>query len=220
MLQYIPSIFSWKKFLFRDISFLALWDSSSTISPFTSLQRKAKLMNSHVGRNSRICINTELFNTTVGNFSIIARNCIVGLGAHPTNTLSPHSIFYKKNRWKWHNDWCHDTGFRESDKPIAIGNGVWIGMRCLILDGVTIGDGAIVAAGAVVTKDVPPFAVVGGIPAKVLKYRFSPDIIERLLEIKWWNLPDEEITRIKDLFHIPNPTMEDLDRFFPRNNCL
>jgi tetrahydrodipicolinate N-succinyltransferase len=93
-------------------------------------------------------------------------------------------------------------------------------MRCLILDGVTIGDGAIVAAGAVVTKDVPPFAVVGGIPAKVLKYRFSPDIIERLLEVKWWNLPDEEITRIKDLFHIPNPTMEDLDRFFPRNNCL
>jgi hypothetical protein len=58
---------------------------------------------------------------------------------------------------------------------------------------------------------------VGGVPATVLKYRFSPEIIERLLEIKWWNLPDEEITRIKDIFHIPNPTLEDLDRYFPRN---
>ena len=220
MLQYLSTIFSWKKFLYRDVSPLAFWDRASTITKFTSLQRKAKLMNSHVGRYSRICISTELFNTTVGNFSIIARNCIVGLGAHPTNTLSPHSIFYKKNRWKWHDDWCKDTGFRESDRPIIIGNGVWIGMRCLIMDGVTIGDGAIVAAGAVVTKDVPPFAVVGGVPARILKYRFSPEVIERLLEIQWWNLPDEEITRNKDLFHIQNPTLEDLDKFFPRENKL
>lgn len=218
MLQYIPSLFSYKKLFFKDISFFAYWDSTSTFTRYTSLQRKAKLLHSHIGRYSRICINTELLNSTVGNFSIIARNCIVGLGAHPTNTLSPHSIFYKKKRWKWHDEWCKDIGFRESDLPVTIGNGVWIGIRCLILDGVTIGDGAIVAAGAVVTKDVPPFAVVGGVPAKVLKYRFSPEIIERLLEIQWWNLPDEEITRIKDIFHKPNPTLEDLDNYFPRNN--
>ena len=84
------------------------------------------------------------------------------------------------------------------------------------MNGVTIGDGAIVAAGAIVTKDIPPYAIAGGIPAKVLKYRFSPEIIERLLEIKWWYLPDEEITRIKDLFHIPNPTTDDLNKFFPQ----
>jgi len=218
MLQYLPSLFSWKKFFFKDISLLAYWDNTSTFTRYTSLQRKAKLLHSHVGRHSRICINTELLFTSVGNFSIIARNCVVGLGAHPTNTISPHSIFYKKNRWKWHNDWYKDTGFRESEKPVTIGNGVWIGIQCLILDGVTIGDGAIVAAGSVVTKDVPPFAVVGGGPAKVLKYRFSEDVIKRLQEIKWWNLPDEEITRVKDLFHIPNPTLEDLDKYFPRNN--
>lgn len=218
MLQYIGSLFSLKKIFFKDISPLAYWDNTSTFTHYTSLQRKAKLLHSHVGRHSRICINTELLNTTVGNFSIIARNCVVGLGAHPTNTLSPHSIFYKKNRWKWHDEWYEDTGFRENDMPVTIGNGVWIGIRCLILDGVTIGDGAIVAAGAVVTKDVPPFAVVGGVPAKVLKYRFSPEMIERLLKIQWWNLPDEEITRVKDIFHKPNPTLEDLDKYFPRNN--
>ena len=66
---------------------------------------------------------------------------------------------------------------------------------------------------------LPPIieAIAGGIPAKVLKYRFSPEMIERLLEIKWWNLPDEEITRVKDIFHKPNPTLGDLDKFFPRN---
>ena len=86
----------------------------------------------------------------------------------------------------------------------------------MVMNGVTIGDGAIIAAGAVVTKDIPPYAIAGGIPAKVLKYRFPPEIIERLLEIKWWNLSDEEITRVKDLFHIPNPTLEDLGKYFPK----
>lgn len=61
----------------------------------------------------------------------------------------------------------------------------------------------------------PPFAIVGGCPAKVIKYRFTPDIIERLLKIKWWDLPDEKITKVKELFHIPNPTIDDINKYFP-----
>ena len=83
------------------------------------------------------------------------------------------------------------------------------------MDGVHIGDGAIVAAGSVVTKDVPPYAVVGGAPARLIKYRFPQEVIDRLEEVQWWNLPDEEITKRVDLFHIPNPTLEDINRFFP-----
>ena len=67
-----------------------------------------------------------------------------------------------------------------------IGNDVWIGLNATILDGVTIGDGAIVAAGAVVTKDVPPYAVVGGVPAKIIKYRFTESQIDFLLKFRWW----------------------------------
>lgn len=100
-------------------------------------------------------------------------------------------------------------------KPIHIGNDVWIGARSIIMDGVSIGDGAIVAAGSVVTKDVPPYAVVGGSPAKIIKYKFSQDIIDRLEEIQWWNLPDEEITKVVDLFHVENPSLEEINKYFP-----
>ena len=64
------------------------------------------------------------------------------------------------------------------------------------MEGLTIGDGAVIGAGAVVTKDVPPYAVVGGIPAKVIKYRFDEDVIKELLEIKWWDLPEDKIKQI------------------------
>ena len=84
------------------------------------------------------------------------------------------------------------------------------------MDGVTIGNGAIIAAGSVVTKDVPPFAVVGGAPAKIIKFRFSLEIIERLEEIQWWNLSDEEISKNIEIFHIPDLTLEEINRFFPK----
>ena len=84
-----------------------------------------------------------------------------------------------------------------------IGHDVWIGANALILPEVTIGDGAVIAAGAVVTRDVPPYAIVGGVPARVIRYRFSPEMIDAFLEIKWWDWPLEKIKENFDLFYHP-----------------
>lgn len=78
---------------------------------------------------------------------------------------------------------------------IVIGNDVWIGYEAVVMAGVTIGDGAIIGARAVVTKDVPPYTIVGGVPAREIRRRFSDDVIARLQELKWWDWPAEQIQR-------------------------
>lgn len=87
--------------------------------------------------------------------------------------------------------------------PITIGNDVWIGIRSIIQSGVTIGDGAVVAAGAVVTKDVPPYAIVGGCPAKFIRWRFDIETIRKLQEIRWWEWDERDIAEKRKLFALP-----------------
>lgn len=82
-------------------------------------------------------------------------------------------------------------------EPIEIGNDVWIGDNVTIKNGVKIGDGAVIGACALVTKDIPPYAIVGGVPAKIIKYRFEEKIINELLELKWWNFNDEILKTIQ-----------------------
>jgi len=91
-------------------------------------------------------------------------------------------------------------GWYDNSAPVAVGKGdivigndVWLGWQCLVLSGVKIGHGAVVGARAVVTKDVPPYAVVGGVPARVIKMRFPPPVIERLLRVCWWDWPQEKL---------------------------
>jgi hypothetical protein len=85
--------------------------------------------------------------------------------------------------------------FEEDARPVTIGNDVWVGDGATIMESCHVGDGAIVAASALVVKDVPAFAIVGGVPARIIRYRFSPEVIDALLEWKWWNLPIDRLRR-------------------------
>jgi acetyltransferase-like isoleucine patch superfamily enzyme len=151
-----------------------------------------------------------LNNVEVGNFCSIGPYVQIGLGPHPSKTfVSTYPAFYSD-----HTDGC-PLAFRENkifDDSIPktfLGNDVWIGANAIIPGGINIGTGAIVAAGAVVVKDVPPYAIVGGNPAKVIRYRFSEDEIQFLLKSEWWNWPIEKIRR-----HVND--FSDIERFVGR----
>lgn len=131
--------------------------------------------------------------TKIGRFCSVAPGVEIGPGNHPTTFLSTHPFQYGASGFDF---WPAFKGFNHGDlsipKEVAkaapiIGNDVWIGAQVFIPRGVTIGDGAVIAAGSVVTKDVQPYEIVGGAPAKHIRFRFEPEIIEALLELKWWD---------------------------------
>ena len=130
---------------------------------------------------------------------IIGKFCSIACGAkfiftsanHKLGSLStyPFPLFFEE----WDLDRANVTDSWDHKGDIVIGNDVWIGYEAVVMQGVTIGDGAIIGARAVVTKDIPPYTIVGGVPAKPIRKRFSDDIIARLLEIKWWDWSDDKI---------------------------
>lgn len=126
---------------------------------------------------------------------------------HAMSSLStyPFPIFFEE----WELDVKKITTAWDNKGGIVIGNDVWIGFEAVILSGVTIGDGAIIGTRAVVTKDVPPYTIVGGVPAKPIRKRFSDDVISQLLKIQWWNWPENRIK--KNIGAIQSGRMEDLD---------
>lgn len=158
--------------------------------------RKQKILgdNSYISASSTVADR----HSRIGKYCSIGKNVFIGTTTHPTDFLTTSPIPYtditsltqgvsvpKEKQIKF-----------EPKTPVFIGNDVWIGVNVVIMDGIKIGDGAIIGAGAVVTKDIPPYAIAVGVPAKVLKYRFSPEIIERLLKTSWWDRPHNVVKEL------------------------
>lgn len=143
----------------------------------------------------------------IGRFSSIGPNCFTAIGVHPYSypyvSTSPYFISsLKQNGHRLYSESIFQE-FRyaeESNHFVAIGNDVWIGASVTLVNGVCLGDGSVVLPGAVVTKDIPPYAIVGGVPASIIKYRYSEEDIKILLETKWWNKPIDWIKANKSLF--------------------
>jgi virginiamycin A acetyltransferase len=216
------------KNIIRDI----LSDSSNLISITNDLPKSTNIINSILNGNIKIgergyIYKCEMYgeitignNTSIngpntdiicmihpiriGNFCSIARN--VSIQEYNHNIKNTTSYFIK----------CHIFGEGltndiASNGAIEIGNDVWIGTQCVILSGAKIGNGAVIAANSVVLKEIPPYAIAAGSPAKVIKYRFTDDIIKKLQEIEWWNWPVDKIKNNYELFQ-GEITMEKLLR--------
>lgn len=171
--------------------------------PSVTFHYPVSIKNSQIGYRCIVYANSTIIMSILDDYSYIGGNSIIqyakigkfcsigpevriGLGKHPIHLKSTHPGFYVTDSSYYGITPEYHNPEPEYEK-ITIGNDVWIGCRAMILDGVTIGDGAIIAAGAVVTKDVPPYAIVGGVPARIIKYRFKPEKIRELLESEWWS---------------------------------
>jgi len=147
-----------------------------------------------IAEYSSIGRNTKITHTNMGKFCAISWDCTINAISHPIKNLSIHAFPYVPHA----GDFVKERVQKIS--VVEIGNDVWVGANSVITSGIKIGNGAVVAAGAVVVKDVPSYAVVAGVPAKIIKYRFSKDMILKLENLEWWNWDREWIKENVALF--------------------
>ena len=179
---------------------------------------KTVIRNSYLGKMTYVSNNCDIFGAEIGRFVSIGPNFKIIYGNHPTDKfVSTHPAFYVKQRpagrcYVNENKFAEIRYWDEQKGILAkIGNDVWIATDVRFLSGVSIGDGAVICAGAVVTKDVPPYAIVGGVPARIIKYRFPKETIEFLNSFHWWDKEEEWLVNHANEF-------EDINRFMEKQN--
>jgi acetyltransferase-like isoleucine patch superfamily enzyme len=176
-----------------------------------NIRYAATIKQTQIGYCTKFYDHAYVYNCTVGDFSYIGRHSVVsncsigkfcsigpefkcGIGRHPSQKFVSTSPVFYSNAGQLPLSFVTENYFDEYAR-VVIGNDVWIGSNVIVIDGVVIGDGAIIASGAVVTKDVEPYSIVGGIPAKHIRYRFTPEQISFLSDFKWW---DKDIQWLKN----------------------
>lgn len=184
----------WHKFKYKLIVGSGTYISKSKFEKNCSVGNDCKITNTVVGKYSYITEGARITHAKIGNFCSIGPNLRIGMASHPVNKfVSTSPLFYLKNT-------NLKTSFSKKNKIsthkfvdsknlffVEIGNDVWIGSNVTIMDGLKIGSGSVIGANSLVTKDVEPYAVVIGAPAKKVKFRFSQLQIKKLLSLKWWN---------------------------------
>lgn len=162
----------------------------SAFGRYNWLGNNCLVENSIMGDHSYVAGNSMIRNCRIGKYCAIARNVQISPGDHPTSGfVSIHPSTYCKPAFPA-KAFVSENHYKHKER-VEIGNDVWIGTNVVIVGGIRIGDGAIVAANSVVSKDIPPYTIVGGVPARYIRKRFAEEEIEFLKELKWWDKDDE-----------------------------
>ena len=211
-MNFIKNLYNFIKHLLRQTKMD--WSSNLQIERECYIDKGTRANGNHgffrvkIGFGSVIGKNASISYTTIGKFCSIGPNFLCGWGIHPTTGISTNAAFYSTAK---QNGFTYSTTEKiEERKPIQIGNDVFIGANVMVLDGVIIGDGAIIGAGATVSKDIPPYAIAVGCPIKVIKYRFTPEIIEELLSVQWWNKNEEILRKVEKYFWEVDTFLEEI----------
>jgi acetyltransferase-like isoleucine patch superfamily enzyme len=165
------------------------------------VNRFCKIQKSSIDKYSYIGPSSKIYQTDISKYCSISWDCDVGLENHQHALLSTSPLFTETTNGTG-SSWTSNQSSPPKNRT-RIGNDVWIGARTLIIGGIEVGDGAVIGAGSIVTRSIPPYAIAVGSPARVIKYRFPSEIIRQLLEIKWWDYPEEYLRDNISLFQTP-----------------
>jgi phosphonate metabolism protein (transferase hexapeptide repeat family) len=167
--------------------------TDSVLGRYTELGAGSSIAHSTLGDYSYAVENTQIAHATIGKFANIASHVRIYASRHPMDRASLHHFTYR-SAWYFDGE-TDDADFFawRASNPIAIGHDTWIGHGAIVMPGVAIGNGAIVGSGAVVTHDVPAYAIAVGVPARVTRSRFSPEIAARFEALAWWDWPHEKL---------------------------